>query len=65
MNDLKPCPFCSNTKLVYARNLDGEISGIYCRECKALVRFPIKAESKAETFGETEAKWVTAWNKRT
>ena len=64
MVGLKPCPFCGNTRPTVAHDLEGEINGIFCNRCKLLAKFPIEAESRRETMGETLEKWKTKWNSR-
>ena len=60
---LKPCPFCG-AMVTEARNLDGEIHGIYCLRCKAMVRFTDIQPKKTDTFGKTEEEWTAKWNRR-
>lgn len=65
MSELKPCPFCGGGKLTWVRDPEDccEIRGIYCRECKALVRWNILPK-QADTFGKTEEQWAGKWNRR-
>lgn len=59
---LRRCPFCGHW-VQFMRDISGEISGIYCTGCKALIKWPIRPAKKTETFGETEQKWVEAYNR--
>lgn len=52
MNDeLKPCPFCGGTPIVYGR--DGTQRIAICNECNA-----------STDFKETECEAIEAWNRR-
>lgn len=59
---LKPCPFCGG-EVIFARDLEGEIHGIYCHKCKSKVKFQIEFK-KSDTFGKTMTDWAEAWNRR-
>jgi len=60
---MKDCPFCGG-KVQYLRDLETpKISGIFCRGCKAMVKWPIQMSSK-EAFGENESKWLAKWDRR-
>lgn len=63
MEALKPCPFCGGDRVQLYRNLDGKITGLFCRGCKATVMFRIEM-AVDETFGENERKWAATWNRR-
>lgn len=61
---LKPCPFCQYTKVQMSHDIEsGEVNGIYCLNCKALVKWPVTMKAR-ETFGENEEKWANRWNRR-
>ena len=62
MDELKSCPFCGNTAMII-RDLDLQISGIHCCECKAYVKWPIEMKAR-ETYGENMKRWTDKWNRR-
>ena len=40
MSDLKPCPFCGESKAYIVYNIEMEPDGITCPTCHIVVRFP-------------------------
>lgn len=63
MAELKTCPFCGGKAQIMHDMNDWSVNGIYCRSCKALVRWNIRWKDK-ETAGENEANWAGKWNRR-
>ena len=64
MTYLRPCPFCGSDQLQFVRNEDLMIFGVYCRNCKAMVKFTDNQMQLSATYGENEKRWVEAWNER-
>lgn len=62
MDKLKPCPFCGG-EIKVCRGIEPEITGILCKECKAMIRWEIHMKGR-ETFGENQEKWSAKWNRR-
>lgn len=64
MTELKPCPFCGN-EVQYNINIEMEPDGVYCRNCKAIIRFTrVKPIQKGETFGGVYKRIAERWNQR-
>lgn len=64
MTELKPCPFCGDD-VRYNINMEMEPDGVYCRKCKALIRFTcVKPIQKGENFGDVCKRIAERWNKR-
>lgn len=64
MNDaLRPCPFCGGDVQPLRMDPADGIYGIFCRGCKAVVKWDIRMEAR-ETFGENIRKWEEKWNAR-
>ena len=57
---LKECPFCGGIAQ-FKRGREAEITRIYCRSCKVLVKWPI---ARHEIYEENNAQWMDAWNQR-
>ena len=62
-NGLKGCPFYGSDKTIFARDINGELRGIYCTGCKCKVSWEIPYKS-SDTFGDTEEKWRKRYNRR-
>ena len=61
---LKTCPFCGgSTQFIYDPEDCAEIRGIYCRGCKAVVKWNIQAKP-SDNFGQTAEEWAEKWNRR-
>lgn len=60
---LKPCPFCGGHVQYVRSDPAYGISGIFCLECKAMVRWDLIMEPH-EKYGENEQKWLERWNRR-
>lgn len=61
---LKPCPFCGED-VQYNINMEMEPDGIYCKTCKALIRFiRVKPIQKGENFGDVYKRIAERWNRR-
>lgn len=64
MRALRACPFCGGEPVTPMWDIqDGSINGIYCSNCKALVKFPIQMKGK-ETYGKNFDKWAKKYNRR-
>lgn len=64
MPDIKPCPFCGNPEVQFNHDIDGEITGIFCWKCKALVTFTNIRPKKSDSFGKTMEDYAEKWDRR-
>jgi Lar family restriction alleviation protein len=64
VNDkLISCPFCGGHVQYVRSDPAYGITGIFCNQCKAMIKWNIEMEPK-ETYGENERKWRERWNRR-
>lgn len=61
--ELKPCPFCGGYVQYIRSDPVYGISGIFCRGCKAMVRWDLIMGPR-ETYGDNARKWTEKWNQR-
>ena len=62
--ELKPCPFCGE-EVQYNINMEMEPDGIWCKNCKALIRYTrVKPIKKGENFGDVQTRIAKRWNMR-
>ena len=62
----EPCPFCGSDKVQIMYGLQGEVMGIYCRNCKLMAKWPnLPVLPKGrEPFGTVSDAWKARWNQR-
>ena len=63
MIKLKRCPFCGE-KVDFNYNIELEPDGVYCKNCKMLVRWTREQMKPRETFGDVCERLATRWNRR-
>ena len=64
MAELKPCPFCGQ-KVDYNYDLGLMPIGVYCKNCRIVVRFMgMKKSGKGEVFGDAMKRIAERWNRR-
>lgn len=61
--ELRPCPFCGGQVQPVRSDPTYGISGIFCRGCKAMVRWDLEM-APDEKYGENMKKWQNRWNRR-
>ena len=62
--ELKPCPFCGGTHLVYGQTNYISTKGYYCYYIKCKTCFAQGPESKTEARAEARAEAITAFDTR-
>ena len=62
--ELKPCPFCGESKTYIVYNIEMEPDGITCPVCHIVVRFPRIKIKGGEKFEVAIGKMTDAWNRR-
>lgn len=63
MIDLKPCPFCGGEAQMKF-GIDGDVSCIWCKSCKAMTHWTAIKTQGHEPFGVAMDKYAAAWNQR-
>ena len=64
MTDLKPCPFCGESRAYPAYNIEMEPDGIVCPICHIIIRFPRIKVRGGEKFEIAINKMAEVWNRR-
>lgn len=64
MTELKPCPFCGESKAYIVHNIEMEPDGIMCTVCHIIIRYPRFKVKKGEKYEVAIGKMTEAWNKR-
>ena len=61
---IKPCPFCGESKVYIVYNIEMEPDGITCPTCHIVVRFPRIRVKGGEKFEVAIGKMTDVWNRR-